>query len=57
MPREALLEGHRMGLPQADMLMGARPDPRLEGTPMPGAFLEDDMGPPMRSRRWAESWS
>jgi hypothetical protein len=51
MPREALLEGHRMGLSQADMLMGARPDPRLEGTPMPGAFLEDDMGPPMRRRR------
>jgi hypothetical protein len=51
MPREAMLEGHRMGLPQADMLMGARPDPRLEGTPMPGAFLEDHRCPPMRRRR------
>jgi hypothetical protein len=50
MPRKALLEGHRMGLPQANMLMGARPDPRLEGTPMPGSFL-DDMGPPTRRRR------
>jgi hypothetical protein len=50
MPRKALLEKHRMGFPQADMLMGARPDPRLEGTPMSGSFL-DDMGPPTRRRR------
>jgi hypothetical protein len=50
MPRESVLEGHRMGLPQADMLMGARPDPRLESTPMPASFL-DDMGPPPRRSR------
>jgi hypothetical protein len=50
MPREAALEGHRMSLPQADMLMDARPDPRLEGMPMPGSFL-DEMGPLLPRRR------
>lgn len=46
-PRYRRTPGHRMGNPQADMLLGARPLRGREGTPMP-----DVMGPaPARYRK------
>lgn len=44
------LEG-RMNLPQADMLLGARADPRLGGTPRPEFRSERRSPPPMPRRR------
>lgn len=41
MHEPASVPGHRMGNPQAEMLMDARPHPNLVGTPRPGQDFDD----------------
>lgn len=51
MPRDMRIEGHLMGAPEANMLLGARPLLDRGGTPMPDIGLRKPMLMPRRNRR------